>query len=111
MPSARFAQFFLAPRHRLPNRPGRIGANLRRERAHLLGLSAEDIELLAPIGCLQFDNLGEVPRSSQALGKIEAGIDVALGNIHDLEIECGSALADRVERALHSRHRGFERRL
>jgi len=60
------------------DRLGHLSGHPSRERAHLLRLSLERAELLAPIGCLQFHCLGKILSPRKALHKFEAGIDVPL---------------------------------
>jgi hypothetical protein len=57
----------------------RVGHHLGRKRGDFLGLSRQCAELLAPIGRLQFHDLGEVLSARQAVGQVEAGIQVAAG--------------------------------
>ena len=65
--------------------------------------------MLADIGRLQLDDLGEVLGGGELLGEVEARIEIALGNLDDLAVEGGRALACRVEGTLHRIHRLFKR--
>ena len=60
-------------------------------------MSGKRAELIAPIACLQLHDLGNAFRCGEALGEVEPGIDIALGNVDDLAIERRGALACRVE--------------
>ena len=71
----------------------RVGHHLGRKRGDFLGLSRQCAELLAPIGRLQFHDLGEALSARQARGQVEARIDIASGDVDDLAIERGSTLA------------------
>src|ERR1044072_7908835 len=54
-------------------------------------------ELLAPKGRLQFYDVGEVPRLRHAFGQVKTRIDATPGELDDLAVEGGSALAGSVE--------------
>ena len=69
----------------------RVGHHLGQKRGDFLGLSRQCAELLAPIGRLQFDDLGEVLSARQAIGQVEAGIQVPLGDVDDFMVERRSA--------------------
>ena len=55
---------------------------------------------MANEGRLKLDDLGEVLGAGEALGEVEAGIEIALGNVDELAVEGGRALAGGVERTL-----------
>src|SRR6476659_11117155 len=93
------------------DRLGHVSARGDRELADLLGLRYERLELLAPIGALQLDDLGEVLGARQALREIEAGIHVALGDVYDFAIQRRGGLSRGIVRALDSLDARIERGL
>ena len=79
------------------DRLGRVGRHLGRKRADFLGLGRERVELLPPMGRLQFHDLGEVLSARQAVGQVEAGIQVPLGDVDDFTVERCYAPPRRIE--------------
>ena len=86
----------------------RVGHHLGRKRGNFLGLSRQCAELLAPIGRLQFHDLGEVPGARQARGQVEAGIQVAPGDVDDFTVERCCAPPRRIKGSFKSRYRCFK---
>jgi hypothetical protein len=64
---------------------------------NFLGLGRQCAELPLPIGRLQFDNRGEVLSACQALGQVEDGICIPLGDINEFAVERHGTLAGGVE--------------
>src|SRR5262245_51912164 len=58
---------------------------------------------------MESHRFGKSLRSDEALGEIEARIDVTLRNVDDLTIECDGALAGRVKSLLPALHNLVER--
>src|SRR6476469_3535964 len=69
---------------------GRVGRLLGRQRAHLLGLRRQRAELLPPKGRLQLDHVGEALGAGQALGEVEARIEVPPGDVDDLWLKAAA---------------------
>ncbi len=69
--STRFADGVHGPRHLRLDRLGGVGGDLGGECADLARLIGEDIELMAHVGGLQLDDLGEILGARQALGEVE----------------------------------------
>ena len=86
------------------DRLGCVGRHFGRKRADLVRLTPQCAELFAPIGRLQFHDLTEVLSACQALGEVEAGIYVPLGDVDDFAVERCCALPRRIERFLKSRY-------
>src|SRR5665811_1999002 len=86
-----------------------VGSDLGRERPNLAGLAREHIELAADEAGLKLDDLCEVLGARQALGEVETGIEIALGDVDELAVEGGRALARGIEGALKRIDRLFER--
>ena len=85
-----------------------ICRHLQRQHADLRGLGRQCIDLLAPIGRLQFDYVVEVLGSRQARREVEVGIYVAPGDINDFAVERDGTLPRSVEGPLKRRHRRVE---
>ena len=58
---------------------------------------------------MQLDDLGEVLGAGEALGEVEGGIQIALGQIDELAIEGGGTLAGGIEGPLEGIDGLFER--
>src|SRR5262245_34271761 len=86
-----------------------ISSYLSGERAHFLSLSCQHVALFAPIVRLQFHGLSQVLRTGETLREIEAGIDVALGDVDDLPVEGYRSLISRIEGSLPALHYVFQR--
>src|SRR6478736_1419445 len=86
----------------------RVCHHLGRKRGDFLGLSRQCAELLSPIGRLQFHDLGEVLSARQAVGQVEAGIQVPLGDVDDFMVERRSAPPRRIKGSFKSRYWCFE---
>src|SRR6476619_7096956 len=88
----RLVETFYAARYLRLDRRCHISSHLSGQRAHFSGLGRQFTELLAPIGCLQFHNLGKVLRPGQAHRKTETGIDIVPSNVDRLTVERHGAL-------------------
>src|SRR6478752_2639496 len=95
----RFANGIEGAGHLRLDRLGGIGGDLGGQRPDLARLTRKHVKLVADEGRLQLQDLGEV----------EAGIEIALGNIDELAVEGGRALAGGVERALERIDGVFQR--
>src|SRR6476646_802222 len=86
-----------------------IGGDLGGQRPDLARLTRKHVKLVADEGRLQLHDLGQVLGAGHAPGEVEAGIEIALGNIDELAVEGGRALAGGVERALERIDGVFQR--
>ena len=65
-------------------------------------------DYLLPIGPLQLQDLGEVLCARDALGQIEGGVYISLGDVDELSVERNNTLAGSIEAPLKRRYRRIE---
>src|SRR5262249_40672457 len=83
------------PVHAALDRLVGVGRDLLRQRAELLALFGEGLELLARMGARQLDHFRQGFRRDQLAGKIERGVGVHACRLDDLQPVVGGAFGRR----------------